>query len=170
MAEQGRNRLTGTDRALLRAELEELVVENAYLLDRGRFTELLELYTDDCEMFRPLPPFTEQKEERIRGRAALAAWYAGPGWPKTPRTMRHVVSNLRLGDVSERRVTATVALIGYRYEGAGISAAQPMMVGDYEDEYRCGDDGRWRIHRRRVVIAFLNRELVEVASANAGRG
>jgi hypothetical protein len=78
------------------------------------------------------------------------------------------VTNLRLGEVGERNVTATVTLIGYRYEGAGVSTAQPMMVGDYEDEYRCGDDGRWLIHRRRVVIAFLNRELVEAASERRG--
>lgn len=170
MAEQSRTRSARTERALLRAELEELVVENAYLLDRGRFAELIDLYTDDCEVFRPLPPFTGGEEESIRGRAALAESYAGPAWPKSPRTMRHVVTNLRLGDVSERKVTATVTLIGYRYEGAGVSAAQPMMVGDYEDEYRRGDDGRWRIHRRRVVIAFLNQELVEAASASARRG
>ena len=168
MAKPDPTKMARTQRALLRAELEELVVENAYLLDRGRFAELLDLYTDDCEVLRPVPPFTGNQEEGIRGRAALAEWYAGPAWPKTPRTMRHVVANLRLGDVTERNVTATVTLIGYRYEGAGVSAAQPMMVGDYEDEYRRGDDGRWRIHHRRIVIAFLNQELVEAASERRG--
>ena len=170
MGEPARTERERLARALLRAELEELVVENAYLLDRGLFAELVELYTDDCEVVRPLPPFDGERQETIRGRLALRAWYAGPAWPRTPRTMRHVVSNLRVGDVNEHRVTATLTLLGYRYEGAGVSVAKPMMVGDYEDEYRRGADGSFRIHRRRVVIGFLNQELLDAAAAGAQSG
>jgi 3-phenylpropionate/cinnamic acid dioxygenase small subunit len=153
-------------RAALRAEIEELVVENAYLLDRGRFEEIVLLYTEDCEVIRPLPPFTERRLDTIRGRAALAESYADPAaWPKTPRTMRHVVSNLRLTELADGRVQGTVAWTGYRYEGAGISVSIPMAVGDYEDEYVRGKDGRWRIHRRKIVIAFLNQQLLDIAAA-----
>ena len=152
-------------RATLRAEIEELVVENAYLLDRGRFDEILDTYAEDCEVTRILPPFDESAErETIRGRTAVAKQYASPVlWPKTPRTMRHVLSNLRLGPLEGDRVAATVCWTGYRFEGRGLSVANPMAVGDYEDEYQRCADGRWRIHRRRIVIAFLNRELLEVA-------
>ena len=37
-------------RAALRAEIEELLIETAYLLDRGRFDELVEHYTADGGM------------------------------------------------------------------------------------------------------------------------
>ena len=151
-------------RLLLRAEIEELVVEHSYLLDRGRFAELVELYTDDCEVTRPLPPFTSSVNETIRGRAALREWYANPAaWPPTPRTMRHVMSNLRLAAAAEDRASGLSTWTGYRYEGEGISTALPMAVGDYEDEYRRAADGRWQIRRRKIVIAFLNQQLLEAA-------
>jgi 3-phenylpropionate/cinnamic acid dioxygenase small subunit len=151
------------ERALLRSELEELVVESAYLLDRQRFDELIELHTEDCRVIRPLAPFTGEVEETIEGRAGLARQYDGPAWPKNPRTMRHVVANLHLETVETDRVTATVVLIGFRYEGAGVSLAEPMMVGDYEDEYQRGSDGRWRINRRRIHVAYLNQALLDAA-------
>ena len=154
------------ERALLRAEIEELVVENAYLLDRGRFEEILDTYTEDCEVSRVLPPFTDPtKRETTLGRRAVAEQYANPAmWPPTPRTMRHVVSNLRIESLGEGHAAATVTWTGYRFEGEGLSVANPMAVGDYVDEYRRGDDGRWRIAKRTIVIAFLNRDLLEAAT------
>jgi 3-phenylpropionate/cinnamic acid dioxygenase small subunit len=155
----------------LRAEIEELVVENAYLLDRGRFREILDTYAEDCEVARPLPPFTDPtKLEVARGRAAVAEQYADPAqWPPTPRTMRHVLSNLRFASLERDRAEGTVTWTGYRFEGDGLSIANPMAVGDYEDVYRRDPDGRWRIERRKIVIAFLNRELLGVAE-EATRG
>ncbi len=154
------------ERAVLRAEIEELVIENAFLLDRGRFTELVELYTEDCEVTRPLPPFTDGRHDTARGRAALAQSFADPtAWPPNPRTMRHVLGNLRLEPRSSDDVAATLTWTGYRHEGEGMAVSIPMAVGDYEDEYRRDGSGRWRIRRRRIVIAFLNRELIERATA-----
>ena len=152
-------------RALYRSEIEELFVESAYLLDRGRFREMLELYTEDCEVVRPIAPFTGPECETIRGRAALADHYAGPSWPETPRTMRHVVTNLRLTLLAANRVAAITTWTGYRHEGSGLAISVPMAVGDYEDECLRGDDGRWRIHRRRIIIAFLNQQLLDAATA-----
>jgi 3-phenylpropionate/cinnamic acid dioxygenase small subunit len=157
------------DRTLLRSELEALAVESAYLLDRQRFDELIELFTEDCELIRPLPPFTGGSEETLRGRKALRDWYSGEAWPDTPRTMRHAITNFRLHDVTSGSAGATIVLLGYRYEGPGISVALPMMVGDYEDGYRLDGDGCWRIHRRRIVIGFLGQTLLDAASAGGGR-
>ena len=151
-------------RAALRAEIEELLIETAYLLDRGRFDELVGCYTEDCEVDRPLPPFTGEERGAIRGRAALAQSYAGPEWPRTPRTMRHVISNVRIEVLGGDRVSTTSTWTGYRYEGAGLSVSSPMAVGDYEDELRRESDGRWRIHRRKIVIAFLDQQLLEAAT------
>jgi len=156
-----------TERAHVRSEIEELVVEHAYLLDRGRFGEIAELYTEDCEVTRTLPPFTTGEVATIRGKAALVASFADPiQWPANPRTMRHVLSNLRIAEIAHDRVTALHTWTGYRHEGAGVGVAHPMAVGDYEDEYRRGSGGRWRIHRRKIVIAFLNTDLLEAAKAN----
>src|SRR5438105_4167290 len=133
MTETERKRI---DRAVLRAEIEELLVESAYLLDRGRFEELVALYTEDCEIARLPPPFTGDQFAVIHGRGALAQSYAGPEWPRTPRTMRHVVSNVRLTPLTPGHVGATSTWTGYRYEGEGLSPSSPMAVGDYEDELR----------------------------------
>jgi 3-phenylpropionate/cinnamic acid dioxygenase small subunit len=168
----GENRVTDDrfERAALRAEIETLVVENAFLLDRGRFAELIELYTEDCEVTRPLPPFSDGRHDTVRGRPALAKSFADPAaWPPNPRTMRHVLANLRLEARSANEVAATLTWTGYRHEGEGLSASIPMAVGDYEDEYFRDGNGRWRIRKRRIVIAFLNRDLLEQATA-ATRG
>jgi len=151
-------------RAALRAEIEELLIETAYLLDRSRFDELVEHYTDDCEITRPLPPFTTAQTGVIRGRTGLAQSYAGPEWPRTPRTMRHVITNVRLTPLADGRIASTSTWTGYRHEGSGLSVSRPMAVGDYEDELRRDADGRWRIHRRKIVIAFLDQELLEAAT------
>lgn len=157
------SRAARLERALLRSELEELLIDCAYLLDRQRFSELIDLHTEDCRVIRPLAPFTGDDEETFEGRAGLALQYDGPAWPKNSRTMRHVVANLHLDTVETDRATATVILIGYRYEGEGVSLAEPMMVGDYEDEYQRGTDNRWRIHRRRIHVAYLNQALLDAA-------
>ena len=117
-------------------------------------------------MTRPLPPFTDPtKLEVTRGRAAVAKQYGDPAqWPPAPRTMRHVVTNLRFDTLEENRAAATVTWTGYRFEGEGLSVANPMAVGDYEDVYRREPDGRWRIERRKIVIAFLNQDLLAAAS------
>ena len=151
----------------IRAEIEELIVEHAYLLDRGRFAEIIHLYTDDCELTRTLPPFTTGQFETKTGKAALAASFSDPAsFPPTPRTMRHVVTNLRLRPLADDHVAGVHTWTGYRHEGEGVGVASPMAVGDYEDEYRRGSDGRWRIGKRRIVIAFLNTGLLEIAKAN----
>ena len=154
-------------RAVLRAEIEELLVESAYLLDRGRFEELVALYTEDCEIRRLPPPFTGGEFAVIRGRGALAESYAGPEWPRTPRTMRHVITNVRLTPQADGRVGATSTWTGYRHEGEGLSVSSPMAVGDYEDELRRDGNGRWRIHRRKIVIAFLDQQLLAAAARAA---
>ena len=151
-------------RAALRAEIEELLIETAYLLDRGRFDELVGHYTDECEIVRPLPPFTGAEQGVIHGRAALAESYAGPEWPRTPRTMRHVITNMRVEVMAAGRVRSVCTWTGYRYEGSGLSVSSPMAVGDYEDELCRESDGCWRIDRRRIVIAFLDRQLLEAAT------
>jgi len=152
------------DRAALRTAIEELLIETAYLLDRGRFDELVEHYTEDCKITRTLPPFTTGQTGVIHGRAGLAQSYAGPEWPRTPRTMRHVITNIRLTPLADGRIASTSTWTGYRHEGSGLSASRPMAVGDYEDELRCAADGRWRIHRRTIVIAFLDQELLDAAT------
>jgi len=77
--------------------------------------------------------------------------------------MRHVITNIRLTPLADGRIASTSTWTGYRHEGSGLSASRPMAVGDYEDELRCAADGRWRIHRRTIVIAFLDQELLDAA-------
>ena len=160
----------GIARAVLRAAVEELLVDSAYLMDRGHFDELVAIYTEDCEVTRPLPPFTGGNSSVVRDRKALAELYSGPEWPRIPSTMRHVITNVRPRTLADDVVACTSTWTGYRHEGAGLSVSRPMAVGDYEDELRRCADGRWRIHRRKIVIAFLDEELLVKATETVKSG
>jgi 3-phenylpropionate/cinnamic acid dioxygenase small subunit len=149
------------ERAVMRSEIESLVIEYAYCLDRGDFEGLVALFTADCKVHVPRPPFTKKQWETFSGRGALAAYYAGPVWQNPHRKMRHVISNLRLEPRAGDSVNGTVALIGYREEAAGPAVALPLMVGDYEDTYRLVPGEGWRIARRKVSIVFLAEQLID---------
>ena len=112
---------------------------------------------------RPAPPFSGPQLQTITGKAALAQY--DEEWPPGPRTMRHALTNLRLTRLAEDRVAAVMTWTGYRYEGEGVSIALPMAIGDYDDEFVRETDGRWLIQRRRIIIAFLNQQLLEAAAA-----
>ena len=128
-----------------RADIEELIIEHAWMIDHGQADELSSLYTDNGRMLG--------LGDDIVGRDAIAAW----GLRRAAllgRTSRHVCTNIRLVWEAADRIRGTAVLTVYRHDGADSGPAIALMVGDYEDIFARGADGRWRFAERRLVTRF----------------
>ena len=130
--------------AQIRAEIEALVVEHAYLLDHHQSDKLAELYTEDGKMHGIGP--TQQ------GRAALLE-YGKKRAQMKQRTARHVISNLRLVEDGANRIRGSLVITLFRFDGDKMGTADPVAVADANDVYVM-KNGRWRIAERKLSLAF----------------
>ena len=130
--------------AQIRAEIEELVIEHAYLLDHHQSDKLAELYTEDGKMHGIGP--TQQ------GRAALLE-YGKKRAQMKQRTARHVVSNIRLVEDGPDRIRGALVITLFRFDGDKMGTADPVAVADANDVY-VKKNGRWRIAERALSLAF----------------
>jgi 3-phenylpropionate/cinnamic acid dioxygenase small subunit len=146
-----------------RAELEEFLYQEAWLLDQGRFDEWLELYTDDATYWIPLQadqsdPLTTSSivyddrrllEVRVRQFQHPRAHARVPA----PRTV-HQVGNVRVieSDGRDVRVSSTLFLVEFRRERQRVWGA---LV---EHRLRRTDQGL-RIAAKRVDLVNSEAEL-----------
>jgi 3-phenylpropionate/cinnamic acid dioxygenase small subunit len=146
-----------------RAELEEFLYQEAWLLDQGRFDEWLELYTDDATYWIPLQadqsdPLTTSSivyddrrllEIRVRQFQHPRAHARVP----VPRTV-HQVGNVRVieSDGRDVRVSSTLFLVEFRRERQRVWGA---LV---EHRLRRTDQGL-RIAAKRVDLVNSEAEL-----------
>ena len=146
-----------------RAELEEFLYHEAWLLDQGRFDEWLELYTDDATYWIPLQadqsdPLTTSSivyddrrllEVRVRQFQHPRAHARVPA----PRTV-HQVGNVRVieSDGRDVRVSSTLFLVEFRRERQRVWGA---LV---EHRLRRTDQGLW-IAAKRVDLVNSEAEL-----------
>jgi 3-phenylpropionate/cinnamic acid dioxygenase small subunit len=146
-----------------RAELEEFLYQEAWLLDQGRFDEWLELYTDDATYWIPLQadqsdPLTTSSivyddrrllEVRVRQFQHPRAHARVP----VPRTV-HQVGNVRVieSDGRDVRVSSTLCLVEFRRERQRVWGA---LV---EHRLRRTDQGL-RIAAKRVDLVNSEAEL-----------
>ncbi len=146
-----------------RAELEEFLYHEAWLLDQGRFDEWLELYTDDATYWIPLQadqsdPLTTSSivyddrrllEVRVRQFQHPRAHARVP----VPRTV-HQVGNVRVieSDGRDVRVSSTLFLVEFRRERQRVWGA---LV---EHRLRRTDQGLW-IAAKRVDLVNSEAEL-----------
>lgn len=108
---------------LLQREVEELYTREAELLDDRRFSEWLELFTDDCRYFMPMArnvAYNRPEHEYTRERDE-ANWFdegkddlskrvqqieGGDHWAEEPRSRTtHVIANVNVAEVRERELT-----------------------------------------------------------------
>ncbi|MCF7547924.1 nuclear transport factor 2 family protein [Pseudonocardia sp. WMMC193] len=139
---------SGPDRvtADVRAGIEELVAEHAWILDHGDPRDLPRLYTADGELLGLGDPLV--------GQAALQGW-ADRRATLTERTSRHVHTNLRLRTGADGTVRGTLMTLLYRHDGAGTGPSWPLLVLDYTDVYaREGD--RWLFASRSIERVFTD--------------
>lgn len=131
-------------RMLIRSQIEELVTEYGYLFDHGQADRMADLFTENAE-FHGIAG-------SAKGRDQLHALYV-----KTAAMMtatRHCCTNLRLTIESPDRASGTVLVTSYGHRGEGMGKPHPHTVGDFQDIYVRGADGRWRFASRRVVTVF----------------
>ncbi|MDE3114906.1 MAG: nuclear transport factor 2 family protein [Pseudomonadota bacterium] len=134
----------------IRAEIEELNAEFAYLIDHDRSEEVADLFTEGGSYGRA-------SGERSTGREAIRCAYASRK-AKGPRTARHIFTNLRLTYETATRVRATSILTLFAADGTPPHVAEPFLVADYDDICERGGDGRWRFASRTVTWLFLQRD------------
>ena len=125
--------------------IERLVEEHAWLIDHGQAGRVANLFTEDGRLLGVGP-------DRV-GRAAIAAW-ADQREAMTDRRSRHVQTGIRLGPAPGGAVRGTVVLTLYRHDGPGPGSPAPLLVGEYDDTYIKGADGRWRFAERRLTVLF----------------
>ena len=133
----------------VRAEIEALVYEHAWLIDHHQSETLYELYTENSRLQLP--------SSLVAGRDALKKYGAERAAMKR-RAARHVCTNLRLVAEAPDRVRGTSVATLYRHDGGGYGPAVPVAVADLDDTYVRGSDGRWLIEERRVALAFESPE------------
>lgn len=131
-----------------RRAIEDLATEYCWLVDHGYADQAADLFTDDAVLSTGasqasgIADVRRHLEQRTQNREIRS---------------RHVVSNIRLISESTGQVRGTIIMTIYR--SMGESARPQMVIGDAEDVYRLGADGRWRFAERKLVPEFLIDEL-----------
>lgn len=128
----------------MRSEIEALIAEFAWLIDHQEGRGVERLFVDDG-VYR-------FEFGAMEGREAIAGFYA---WRrKEPRVSRHLFCNLHIAALSEASATSTCVLTLHAGNGTAPLPLDPVMVADYHDTLRRGDDGIWRFVERRVELVF----------------
>jgi ketosteroid isomerase-like protein len=141
------NRARGTAvlrAALLRAEIDAVLADWAYFLDRGELDPLTDLFTEDAL-------FVSGGAE-YRGRAAIRGRYT----ERTGvRSTRHVYSGLRVRADGDRTVRAWSTWVNYAANApAPVDEVGVYLVADFDDVLTWCADARWRISERRIIPVF----------------
>lgn len=129
----------------VRCEIEALIVEHSWMLDHHQSERLGELYTEDGRL-------TGIGPDRI-GREAIAT-YGRDRAKMTERKARHVNTNIRLVKDGPNRVRGICSIALFRYDGDVMGTADPIALADAQDVFVRGDDGRWRLEHRHLVLRF----------------
>lgn len=144
--------------ALIRSEIEALIAEFAYRIDQGRSETVAELFTEDGWYGRA-------NGQKTVGRDAIRAAYAERA-ARGERTARHIFTNLRLTIDSAEAAHGTTILLLFAGDGPPPLPARPMVVQDYDDQYRL-EDGVWRFAARATNRLFVDESYQDVL--NLGR-
>jgi 3-phenylpropionate/cinnamic acid dioxygenase small subunit len=143
--------------ALTRSEAEDLLVEEATLLDDFALDRWLGMYTDDAVYWVPARHDGTDPDRHVslihddRGRMEERVWRlsVGPAHAQIPSsTTTRLVTNVRVAPGAEAPVVhSTFALFEVR------KGVQRTFAGRYEHHLRPGDDG-WRIQQK--IIRLVN--------------
>ena len=149
---------TGNDGSAptLRETVEELLYQEAALLDAWRLDEWLALFTADGRYFVPttdLPEGDPQKDlvfiddDMVRLRARVERLKSRHGHREYPSSRtRHFISNIRM-KVEDGAIVVTSSFIVYRFR---MGESSPY-VGCYEHRLK-RLDGELKIHHRKAVL------------------
>jgi ketosteroid isomerase-like protein len=131
----------------IRLALQDLNSAFTYHLDHGNVEELVDLFTADA-LYTHARRRSEGREEIRRLFVARAA--------EPVRTLRHIVSGLRLDIDSPTAARGTSVCLAFAHDGeAPAPHATPHLVADFEDVYRQCEDGKWRYAVRHIHRIFV---------------
>lgn len=156
---------------LLRSQIEDLLFFEAELLDERRYTEWLDLFTDDLAYFMPLRrnvKYGDSGRENTR-EGKDVAWFdedkwtlskrvdqilTGIHWAEEPQSrISHLITNVRVIDVAPsvndpRQLTAKSNFLIYQNR---VATETTMFVGRRVDRMR-KEDQRWKIAHRQIFL------------------
>lgn len=155
----------------LRADIEDFFFAEAELLDERRFTEWLDLLTEDLVYFMPIQrnvKFGDEGRQETRFGVDVS-WFdedkwtvskrveqvmTGLHWAEEPASrVSHLVTNVRIKDVRPdmdhpEEVVATSRFLIYQNR---VERETAVFAGKREDVLRRVGDG-WKIARRRITL------------------
>lgn len=131
----------------IRAEIEELVIEFAYRIDRGRTDTVADLFAPDGW-------YGWGPEKRSAGRENIREAYrlrAAGG----VRTARHIMTNLRLREIDATHWSGQSIMLIFAENGPPPHPAHPLLVADVDDVF-VRHDGRWLFQSRQLTDIFTD--------------
>jgi 3-phenylpropionate/cinnamic acid dioxygenase small subunit len=146
-------------------ELMQFYIREAWLLDERKFTEWLDLFTDDVlyfmprrknvlrrELHRELTPLGDLailEEDKRYLQMRVARLDTGMAWAEDPPSRtRHLIGNLEVSARADGEVEARTAFLVYR---SHLETDSQLLSGCREDVLR-KVDGAWRVARRTIVL------------------
>ncbi len=128
---------------------EELVTRYTHIADFGPGATMADIFTEDGEW--------STGQERYAGREQLTKFF---GRDKGHAKSRHVSSNVLITVTDEDNAEGLSYFTLYRYAEEKPRVPdlvdQPVIVGEYRDQFRRTADG-WRIARRQADVGFVRR-------------
>jgi hypothetical protein len=131
-----------------RLALRELSDRYARAVDRRDVGSFVELFTDDAELSIHDPAEAEAPSRVRRGRAELSE--VPRLIARYPKTF-HFVGNC-LYEIGDDAASGEIYCVAHHLIDDPVAVTARVMVIRYLDDYQRGDDARWRISRRRVLV------------------
>jgi ketosteroid isomerase-like protein len=140
--------MTSSDPIVDRLALRELSDRYASAVDRRDVGSFVELFTEDAELSVHDPAEAEAPSRVRRGPGELSE--VPRLIARYPKTF-HLVGNC-LYEIDDDAATGEVYCVAHHLIDDPEAVTAHVMVIRYLDNYRRGDDGRWRIRHRRVLV------------------
>jgi 3-phenylpropionate/cinnamic acid dioxygenase small subunit len=133
-------------RHLIEVECGKLALLYAKYSDDGDHAALAALFAEDAAYVRPF-----QADDPLLGREAIHAMFRD----RPPTLVRHIVTNVLVEVIDERRARGTNYLTVLSSDGGAQppQASSALYVGECEDEYVKTGDG-WKFARRAGMIVL----------------
>jgi len=162
----------GEETAPLIREIEQFLYREARLLDEGRFSEWLDLFTDDARYWMPTRETRLSRDEELSRPGELALFEddkaflamrvkrleTGLAHAEQPASRtRHFVTNVEIVSAEDGQVEVHSNVLVFQ---SRLERTESFFAGKRADVLR-KVDGRWLIARRRVVLdqALLPRSI-----------
>jgi 3-phenylpropionate/cinnamic acid dioxygenase small subunit len=154
------------EQLLLEREVERFLYAEAELLDQRRFSEWLDLFTDDARYFMPIRRNVKfgQHEREETSEESEVSWFdegkptlagrvrqlnTGVHWAEEPLSrVCHMVSNVQVTRSEDQEVHVKSRFLVYRNR---VQDETDFFVGKREDVLR-RVEGEWKIARRKIIL------------------